>query len=125
MSDWAVNSCPGDRTDLVNFEQVKYPYLVAVVGVCLIAATTIYGSIRAMFFRAAFRGGFNGTRQFGNPMPFGYPITSGLTLLAIIIAIVDSIPGGYGASIGLPNHPRCALCDTSAESWNSEAILCP
>lgn len=55
------------------------------------AASTIYGSMRAMFFRAAFRGGFNGTRQFGNANSFGYPITGGLTLLAIIIAIVGIV----------------------------------
>lgn len=66
--------------------QIKYPYLVAAVGVAMIAITTAYGAVRSMLIRETFRGGFNGTRQFGNVNSFG--LTSGLTILAVTVAIV-------------------------------------
>ena len=86
--------------------QVKSAYLLTVVGVVLMAITTVYSDIRASMFRAMFRpGGFNGTgggygtggpgagfsgaRQFGGG--FGFGITNYVTILGLIIAIVGVV----------------------------------
>ena len=86
--------------------QVKSAYLVTVVGVVLMAITTIYSSVRALMFRAMFRpggfngsGGFNGTggpgagfsgaRQFGGG--FGFGLTNYVTILGLIIVIVGVV----------------------------------
>jgi uncharacterized membrane protein len=86
--------------------QVKSAYLVTVVGVVLMAITTIYSDVRALMFRAMFRpggfngsGGFNGTggpgagfsgaRQFGGG--FGFGLTNYVTILGLIIVIVGVV----------------------------------
>ena len=86
--------------------QVKFAYLLTVVGVVLMAITTIYSDVRVLMFRAMFRpGGFNGTgggygtggpgagfsgaRQFGGG--FGFGITNYVTILGLIIAIVGVV----------------------------------
>jgi hypothetical protein len=80
---------------MVSVGQTKYAYLVTVVGVALMAVTTIYGYVRAMMFRPAFRGGFNSTRQFMNPngagAGFGFGFSGYLGILAVIIALVGVV----------------------------------
>ncbi len=69
-------------------QNAKYPYIVSLVGVALMAVTTIYGAARAMMMRAAFRVGVGGTRQFGNSQFGGaFGFTNILSVLAIIIAV--------------------------------------
>lgn len=65
--------------------QVKYSYLITVVGVALLAITVAFGAVRPMLIRATFRGGLGGTRQFGNANPFA--LTSSLAILAAIMTI--------------------------------------
>lgn len=88
-----------------TWTQTKSAYLLTVVGVVLMAITTIYSSVRALMFRAMFRpggfngsGGFNGTgpgagfsgaRQFGGG--FGFGLTNYVTLLGLIILIVGVV----------------------------------
>lgn len=57
--------------------------MLSVIGVAIMAVTTVYGAARAMMIRTTFRGGFSGPRQFGN----SFGLTSSITILAIIIAI--------------------------------------
>lgn len=68
-------------------QQIRYSYLVTVVGVVLMAITQGYVVVRAALIggMSASRGGF-GNRQFASVNPFNW--TSSLTILAIIIAIV-------------------------------------
>lgn len=75
----------------VTLQQVKYPYLVAVIGVVLMAITWAFGEVRGMMYREAFRpgGGLGGTRQFGNAAPFAF--TNVLAILAVIIAVVGLV----------------------------------
>ena len=83
-----------------TWNQTKSAYLLTVVGVVLMAITTIYSSVRALMFRAMFRpGGFNGTggpgagfsgaRQFGGG--FGFGLTNYVTILGLIIVIVGVV----------------------------------
>jgi hypothetical protein len=83
-----------------TWTQTKSAYLLTVVGVVLMAITTIYSSVRALMFRAMFRpGGFNGTggpgagfsgaRQFGGG--FGFGLTNYVTILGLIIVIVGVV----------------------------------
>lgn len=70
---------------------MKYPYLVTMVGVALMAITWAFGAVRAMMVREAFRpgGGLGGNRQFSTVNPFG--LTSALTIPAMIIAILGLV----------------------------------
>ena len=88
-------------------EQMKYSYLVTVVGVALMAVSAIYSAIRGLFVRQMFRpsgnfngnfngnftrtfnGTFTGTRQFAGGNPFG--LTNALTIIALIVAIVGVV----------------------------------
>ncbi|MCX6659140.1 MAG: hypothetical protein NTX81_01980 [Candidatus Bathyarchaeota archaeon] len=79
---------------MVDTWQIKYAYLVSVIGVVLMAITVADGVIRVMFPPA---GGFGGNRQFGNMTAIGnmnrsdmnpFGLTNNLAILAIIIAIV-------------------------------------
>jgi hypothetical protein len=80
---------------MASIGQTKYAYLVTVVGVALMAVTTIYGYVRAMMFRPTFGQGFNSTRQFMNPngprAGFGFGFTGYLGILAAIIALVGVV----------------------------------
>jgi hypothetical protein len=84
---------------MLSFSQTKYAYLVTVVGVALMAVTSIYGYLRAMMFRPAFRDGFNSTRQFMNPngagTGFAFGFTGYLGILAVIIALVGVVWLGF------------------------------
>jgi len=79
--------------NLIN--QTRYAYLLAVVGVVLMAVMTIYSYVRAMMFRPEFRQGFNSTRQFMNPngarAGFGFGLTGYLEILAVIIALIGVV----------------------------------
>ncbi len=56
------------------------------------AVTTIYGAVRAMMFRSAFRPGASGARQFGGSQFGGaFGLTNLLSVLAIIIAIAGLV----------------------------------
>jgi hypothetical protein len=73
-------------------QQVRYSYLVAVAGVALATINAAYGAVRTALVRETFRGGFNGTRQFRNATPFApFPLTSSLTIVAVIIALVGLV----------------------------------
>ena len=70
---------------------MKNPYLVSVIGVCLMAITTVYGAIRAVMFRQMFQvstgaAGFAGHRGMN---PFGF--TNGLTIIALVVAIAGLV----------------------------------
>jgi len=71
-------------------QQIKYPYIVAVVGVALVTITMVYEAVRSFLIMGMFRSrGFAGARQFGNLNPFG--LVNGLTLVAVTIAIVGLV----------------------------------
>jgi hypothetical protein len=81
--------------------QVKSAYLLTVLGVVLMAISTIYSDVRALMFRPMFRpGGFNGTgggpgagfsgaHHFGGGVGFG--LTNYVTILGLIIVIVGVV----------------------------------
>jgi hypothetical protein len=76
-----------------NLGQVKNAYLVSVIGVGLMAITTVYGAIRAIMIRQMFQAstgvaGFAGRRQFGMN-PFGLP--NAVTIIALVVAIVGLV----------------------------------
>jgi hypothetical protein len=71
-------------------QQIKYPYLVAVVGVALATITMVYEAVRTFLIMGMLRSrGFAGTRQFGNMNPFG--LVNSLTLIAVAIAFVGLV----------------------------------
>ena len=85
-----------------NRKQLTYAYLVTLLGVVLATITTAYTTIRSLLFaQSRFRpdfnsgnftatnqfGNFTGARPFGNVSPYG-GLVNGLTILAVIIAIV-------------------------------------
>jgi hypothetical protein len=86
--------------------QTTYAYLVTLLGVVLVAITTLYTSIRSFMFAGTIRsrlmigsGNFTGGRPFGNftgarqimsVNPFGGFI-SDLAILGVIIAIVGLV----------------------------------
>jgi hypothetical protein len=87
-------------------QQMKYSYLVTVIGVGLMAVSAIYGAVRGLLVREMFRptgnlnGNFNGNftrtfnanfpnRQFAGANPFG--LTNALTIIAVIIAILGVV----------------------------------
>jgi hypothetical protein len=87
---------------LSNHKQLTYAYLVTLLGVALATITTAYTTVRSLLFAPArFRpnftsgnftatnqfGNFAGARPFGNVSPYG-GFVNGLTILAVIIAIV-------------------------------------
>ncbi len=82
-----------EMSEMPSLAQVRYSYLLTVAGVALMAVSTAYGAVRAMMFRASFRGNFTGARQFGGGSPFG--IENGLTILALIVAIVGVVWLGF------------------------------
>ena len=70
---------------------MKNPYIVSVIGVCLMAIATVYGAIRAVMFRQMFQAstgaaGFAGRRGMN---PFGF--TNGLTIIALVVAIAGLV----------------------------------
>ncbi|MGA8903746.1 MAG: hypothetical protein WB661_01915 [Candidatus Bathyarchaeia archaeon] len=82
--------------------QLRYAYLVTLLGVVLATVTTAYTAVRSFLFGQAFGarpsfnqenftrtqfGNFTGAHQFGNINPNG-GFTNYLMLLAVIIAIV-------------------------------------
>jgi len=76
---------------LNNVGQVKNAYLVSVIGVGLIAVLTAYNAVRAFMIRQMFQAstgaaGFAGRRQFGMS-----PVTNGLTIIALAIAIAGLV----------------------------------
>jgi hypothetical protein len=78
---------------LNNLGQIKSAYLVSVIGVGLMAITTVYGAIRAVMVRQMFQTStgaarFAGHRQFGMN-PFG--LTYGLTIIAVVVAIAGLV----------------------------------
>ncbi len=90
---------------LNNRKQLTYAYLVTLLGVLLATITTAYTTIRSMLFaQRRFRpnfnsgnftatnqfGNFTGARPFGNVNPYG-GVINGLTILAVIIAIIGVI----------------------------------
>jgi hypothetical protein len=68
-------------------QQVRYSYLVTVVGVVLMAITQSYAVVRVAMIggMSASRVGF-GNRQFASVNPFNW--ISSLTVFAVIIAIM-------------------------------------
>jgi len=77
-------------------QQNKYAYLTTVVGVALMAITTIYGYVRSLLYRPEFRQAFNSNGQFGNayyPMHTGarFGFTNNLAILAVVIALVGVV----------------------------------
>jgi len=78
-----------------DISRSKYPYLVTVLGVGLMAVSELYSFVRAMMFRAMLRpgSGYGGARQFG--AGFGFGSTSILTTLAIIVAIIGVVWLGF------------------------------
>jgi len=83
-----------------SLSQLKYPYLVTVIGVALMAATAVFDVVRAMMFRPAFRNGFggtgfNGTRQFVNPninpVGFGFGAANVLVIVAVVVALIGVV----------------------------------
>ena len=87
-------------------KQMRYAYLVTLVGVALAAITTAYNAIRSFMFAQMIRsrpfippgnftatrqfGNFTGPRQFGNINPYGGFINS-LVIVAVVIAIIGII----------------------------------
>lgn len=69
--------------------QMKYSYIVAVVGVGLMAINGVYGVVRGIMVRQMFRTGFNGGRQFANMNLIGP--TNTLTILPVAIAIIGLV----------------------------------
>jgi uncharacterized membrane protein len=78
-----------------NMSQAKLPYLVAALGVGLMAVTEVYTYIRAMMLRAMFQAGghygsgFQGGRQFNGG--FGFGGTSIVTVIALVVAIAGVV----------------------------------
>jgi hypothetical protein len=75
------------RSFLTQTGQVRYSYLVTLVGVAIMTITTAYGLVRAILTRDVFasRGGFGGGRQLGIA---SFGLTNNLTIFAVIIALV-------------------------------------
>ena len=74
-----------------NLGQMKNAYLVSVIGVGLMAITTVYGAIRTVMVRQMFQAstgaaGFAGRRQFGMN-----PFTNTLTIIALVVAIAGLV----------------------------------
>ena len=69
--------------------QIAYSYVITVVGVALMATSTLLGAVRATFARRAFAAsaGFSNSRLGMNP--FG--LTNALTILALSITIVGLV----------------------------------
>ena len=90
----------------------KYPYLVTVLGVGLMAVSELYSYLRGMMVRAMFQSGagygsgsgFSGSRHFGGGSGFGLP--SILTTIALIVAIVGVI--WLGLALRKTSKPRKA-----------------
>jgi hypothetical protein len=78
-----------------SWQQTKYSYLVVAVGVALMTIAVAFEEARAVIFVAAFRprAGFGGVRPFVAPTPFG--LTNGLTILAVIVAILGLVWLGF------------------------------
>ena len=78
-----------------NTSQLKLPYIVAALGVGLMAVSEIYGYVRAMMFRAMFQTGggygtgFSSGRRLGGG--FGLGVPSILTTVAVVVAIVGIV----------------------------------
>ena len=86
-----------------NRKQITYAYFITLLGVVLATITTAYTTIRSLIAPRRFRpefnsgnftrtatnqfGNFTGTRQFGYVNTYG-GLVNGLTILAVIIAIV-------------------------------------
>ena len=74
-----------------NMSQAKLPYLVAALGVGLMALSEVYSYIRGMMLRAMFQAGggygsgFPGGRQFNGG--FGFGGTNILNIIALVLAI--------------------------------------
>ena len=68
-------------------QQVRYSYLVVVIGVALLAISEIYVRMRGVLARgmSGSNGAF-GNRQLGGVNPLYW--TNSLTILAVIVAIV-------------------------------------
>ncbi len=86
-----------------NDKQIRYAYLVALVGVVLAAVTTAYNAVRSYMFsqmrRASFNpgnftgnqfGNFTRIRQFANVNPYG-GIVGSVMLVAVVIAIIGVV----------------------------------
>jgi len=71
-----------------NKHQFKYPFLIALVGVALVAVTVIYGIVRRVLVMVAFasRRGFGAGRLLRVANPFG--LGNALIVLGAIIAVV-------------------------------------
>ena len=69
--------------------QIAYSYVLTVVGVALMATSTLFGAVRATFARKAFAAsaGFSNSRFGMNP--FG--LANALTILAMLITIVGLV----------------------------------
>ena len=68
--------------------QIRYAYILTVIGVALTAISALIGVVRAIFVREMVAGGGFGNRRFGMN-PFGF--TNGLTILTLVIAIVGLV----------------------------------
>jgi len=89
-------------------QQIKYPYLVAAVGISLVTITVVYEAVRSFLIMGMFRSrGFAGARQFGNLNPFG--LVSSLTLVAVMIAIIGLVWLG----LSLKRAGKGAISETS------------
>jgi hypothetical protein len=87
-------------------KQMRYAYLVTLLGVALAAITTVYTAIRSFLFAQAFRsrpfippgnftarrqfGNFTGPRQFGIINPYG-GFVNPLLVVAVVIAIIGVV----------------------------------
>jgi hypothetical protein len=89
----------------VGGKEIKYPYMLTAIGICLAAITTIYGLVRTLMFREMARptGNPGGARQFAeNASPFG--LMNSLTTLAVIVAIIGVV--WLGLTLRKPHNPR-------------------
>lgn len=96
--------------------QIRYAYLVTLVGVALASVATVYNAIRSYLVSQMLRsrpfnpgnftqtqfGTFTRTRQFGIVNPYG-GIAGGLMILAVIIAIIGVV--WLGISLRKPKPP--------------------
>ena len=67
---------------------MTYSYVLTVVGVALMAISTLFGAVRATFARQTFATAGFSNHRFGMN-PFG--LTSALTILAMLITIVGLV----------------------------------
>jgi ABC-type multidrug transport system permease subunit len=100
-----------------NDKQIRYAYVVTLVGVVLAAVTTAYNAVRSYMLsqmrRASFNpgnftgnqfGNFTRVRQFANVNPYG-GIVGSVMLLGVVIAIIGVVWLGLCLGKSKPPSP--------------------